>query len=103
MISAEATLNIEDRRGDSCSLPIRRLPRPGAMSLLLDHQHRAEARRPPSTCDCGYWPRARRLHLLRAHADEQRDEIRPASPVNVLGKIDGDPKVFKSVVRAGAR
>ena len=30
------------------------------------------------------------------------DEIRPASPVNVLGKIDGDPTVFKSV-RAGAK
>ena len=25
------------------------------------------------------------------------DEIRPASPVNVFGKIDGDPTVFKSV------
>jgi len=25
------------------------------------------------------------------------DEIRPASPVNVFGKIDGDPKVFKQV------
>ncbi|MFO7945595.1 MAG: cyclophilin-like family protein, partial [Armatimonadota bacterium] len=25
------------------------------------------------------------------------DEIRPASPVNVFGKIDGDPTVFSSV------
>jgi hypothetical protein len=30
------------------------------------------------------------------------DEIRPASAVNVVGRIVGDPTVFKTV-RAGAR
>ena len=30
------------------------------------------------------------------------DEIRPASAVNVFGKVDGDPTLFKNV-RAGAR
>lgn len=29
-------------------------------------------------------------------------EIRPADPVNVFGKIDGDPKVFKAV-RSGTK
>ncbi|MBC7288357.1 MAG: hypothetical protein H5T86_09995 [Armatimonadetes bacterium] len=30
------------------------------------------------------------------------DEIRPASPVTVFGKIEGDPRVFKSV-KAGTK
>jgi hypothetical protein len=30
------------------------------------------------------------------------DEIRPASPVNVVGRIVGDPKAFKAV-SAGTR
>ena len=30
------------------------------------------------------------------------DEIRPASAVNVVGRVVGDPKVFQTV-RAGAR
>jgi hypothetical protein len=36
---------------------------------------------------------------VEAHLNES--EIRPASPVNVVGRIAGDPKVFKAV-RAGS-
>ncbi|RLF63404.1 MAG: hypothetical protein DRN30_06635, partial [Thermoplasmata archaeon] len=49
---------------------------------------------PPGNALCIFWgptPASRRL-----------DEIRPASPVNILGKIVGDPKIF-SKVRSGER
>jgi hypothetical protein len=42
-------------------------------------------------------PRRRVLHLLRPHALEPGEEIRPASPVNVFGKLAGDPTIFKKV------
>jgi len=39
---------------------------------------------------------------IDAKADTWGDEIRPASPVNVVGRIVGDPKAFKAV-SAGTR
>ena len=48
--------------------------------------------------DVGYWPPGQALCLFFGPTPASRgDEIRPASPVNVLGKIDGDPTVLKSV------
>ena len=53
--------------------------------------------------DLGYWPPGRAFCIFfGATPASQGDECRPASPVNVLGRIDGDPRVFKTV-RAGAR
>ena len=37
---------------------------------------------------------------IEAKAETWGDEIRPASPVNVLGRVDGDATVFKKI-RAG--
>lgn len=48
--------------------------------------------------DLGYWPPGSALCIFFGPTPmSSGDEIRPASPVNVCGKIDGDPKVFQSV------
>jgi len=39
---------------------------------------------------------------IEAKAETWGDEIRPASPVNVVGRVSGDATVFKNV-RAGTR
>jgi hypothetical protein len=53
--------------------------------------------------DLGYWPPGNAFCIFFGPTPtSQGDEIRPASPVNVLGKIIGDPKVFKKV-KSGAK
>lgn len=53
--------------------------------------------------DLGYWPPGRAFCVFFGPTPMSRgDEIRPASPVNVVGRIVGDPKAFKAV-RAGTR
>ncbi len=52
--------------------------------------------------DVAYWPDGPSLCLFFGRTPASRgDEIRAASPVTVLGRIIGDPKVLKSV-RTGA-
>ncbi len=51
--------------------------------------------------DLGYWPPGRAFCIFFGPTPMSAgDEIRPASPVNVFGRIVGDPTVFKKV-RAG--
>jgi len=51
--------------------------------------------------DLGYWPPGQAFCIFfGATPASEGNEIRPASPVNVLGRVDGDPTVFKKV-RAG--
>jgi hypothetical protein len=53
--------------------------------------------------DLGYWPPGQAFCIFFGPTPASRgDECRPASPVNVFGRVDGDPRVFKSVP-AGAR
>jgi hypothetical protein len=53
--------------------------------------------------DLGYWPPGRAFCIFFGPTPaSQGDECRPASPVNVFGRIDGDPRVFETV-RAGTR
>ena len=48
--------------------------------------------------DLGYWPPGRAFCIFFGPTPASRgDEIRPASPVNVFGRVDGDPRVFKTV------
>lgn len=48
--------------------------------------------------DIAYWPPGNAFCIFFGRTPASLgNEIRPASPVNVVGKIDGDPKVFKSV------
>jgi len=53
--------------------------------------------------DLGYWPPGRAFCIFFGPTPaSQGTEIRPASPVNVVGRVDGDPTVFRKV-RAGTR
>ena len=53
--------------------------------------------------DLGYWPPGSAFCIFFGRTPaSQGDEIRPASPVNVVGKVRGDPTVFKAV-SSGAR
>jgi len=52
--------------------------------------------------DLGYWPPGQAFCIFFGPTPASRgDEIRPASAVNVFGRVLGDPKVFKKV-RSGA-
>jgi len=57
-----------------------------------------DAREVVEMADVGYWPPGTALCFFFGPTPASRgDEIRPASPVNVVGKIAGDPTVLKSV------
>jgi hypothetical protein len=48
--------------------------------------------------DIGYWPPGKAFCIFFGPTPASRgDEIRAASPVNVFGKVIGDPQVFNSV------
>ena len=48
--------------------------------------------------DLGYWPPGRAFCIFFGPTPASRgDEIRPASPVNVFGRVDGDATVFRRV------
>lgn len=49
--------------------------------------------------DIAYWPPGRALCIFFGPTPASRtpDEIRPASPVNVIGKVLGNPRVFRKV------
>ena len=48
--------------------------------------------------DLGYWPPGNAFCIFFGPTPNSRgDEIRPASAVNVFGKVVGDPTVLKSV------
>jgi hypothetical protein len=48
--------------------------------------------------DLGYWPPGSSFCIFFGPTPVSRgDEIRPASPVNVFGKVVGNPRVFKKV------
>ena len=48
--------------------------------------------------DLGYWPPGNAFCIFFGPTPASRgNEIRPASPVNVFGKVDGDSKIFKKV------
>ena len=53
--------------------------------------------------DLGYWPPGQAFCIFFGRTPASRgDEIRPASPVSVVGRVTGDARVFTRV-RAGTR
>ena len=53
--------------------------------------------------DLGYWPPGKAFCIFFGPTPASRgDEIRPASPVNVVGRVEGDPLAFKGVA-SGSR
>jgi hypothetical protein len=50
--------------------------------------------------DLGYWPPGKAFCIFFGQTPMSRpDEIRPASAVNVVGKVRGDVTLFKQVIR----
>ena len=67
------------------------------------HEPEDEAKAVVDMGDIGYWPPGNAFCIFFGPTPMSRGkEIRPASPVNVVGKIEGDARVFKQV-RGGAR
>lgn len=53
--------------------------------------------------DLGYWPVGHAFCIFFGRTPVSRgDEIRPASPVNIFGRLEGDPTIFKRV-RSGEK
>lgn len=48
--------------------------------------------------DLGYWPEGSAFCIFFGPTPISRgNEVRPASAVNIIGKVAGDPKIFKKV------
>ncbi|MGR3175930.1 MAG: cyclophilin-like family protein [Candidatus Scalindua sp.] len=48
--------------------------------------------------DLGYWPTGKAFCIFFGPTPaSQGDEIRPASAVNIVGRVEGDVEMFKSV------
>ncbi len=61
-----------------------------------------DAREVVSMGDVAFWPPGEALCLFFGPTPVSRgDEIRPASPVNAVGRIEGDATIFKQV-KSGA-
>jgi hypothetical protein len=50
--------------------------------------------------ELGYWPPGNAFCIFYgATPGSTEDRIEPASPVNPIGKVQGDPKIFRSLAR----
>ncbi len=89
------------------ALPFEGIARRWGEEVYFEIPVKAEAENPVEVVevgDIGYWPPGRALCIFfgPTPASFGPDEIRPASPVNPVGKILGDPKSFDAV-RDGER
>jgi len=106
-VSVEARLN-ESRTATAIwdRLPIEAKGETWGDEIYFDIGVRAAPESPREVVesgDLGYWPPGRAFCIFFGPTPMSRgDEIRPASAVNVVGRIAGDPAVFKRV-RAGTR
>jgi hypothetical protein len=64
----------------------------------VDLQLDATARELVQVGDLGYWPPGHAFCIFFGPTPISRgDEIRPAGPVNIVGRIIGEPRAFKAV------
>jgi len=57
-----------------------------------------DAKESVSLGDIAYWPPGKAMCLFFGKTPISRgDEIRPASPVNIIGKVEGDYKLLRKV------
>lgn len=101
-VSAEATLNDSDTaKAIQAALPIEAAAQTWGDEIYFSiglNIEPEDARATVDMGDLGYWPPGTAFCIFFGPTPMSTgDEIRPASPVNVLGKIDGDPTVFKAV------
>lgn len=62
------------------------------------HRDEENAKATVGPGDLGYWPPGNAFCIFYGPTPMSRgDEIRPASPVNIVGKVVGDAKAFKQV------
>ncbi len=62
------------------------------------HRDEENAKATVGLGDLGYWPPGNAFCIFYGPTPMSRgDEIRPASPVNIVGKIVGDATLFKQV------
>ncbi len=67
------------------------------------HRDEEDAQAVVEMGDLGYWPPGNAFCIFFGPTPASHgDEIRPASPVNVVGRVEGDATVFKRVP-SGAR
>jgi len=106
-VSASAELN--DSKTASAiwdTLPIEAKAETWGDEIYFGIPVRAEADRAKEVValgDLGYWPPGHAFCVFFGPTPASRgDEIRPASPVNVVGRVSGDATVFKNV-RVGTR
>lgn len=65
------------------------------ISVYLDEE---DAQEVVDMGDLGFWPPGHAFCIFFGRTPVSRgNEIRPASPVNVFGKVEGDPTVFARV------
>lgn len=104
-VSAEAELFVES--SESAKLIFDALPVTGHANLWGDEIYFAipvscglgpEARDTVDLGDLGYWPTGKAFCIFFGPTPmSSGSEIVPASAVNVVGRVAGDPKLFKKV------
>lgn len=104
-VSAEATLNDTDTASAIASaLPIQASANTWGDEIYFGipvDVGLEDGRETVDLGDLGYWPPGRAFCIFFGRTPASRgEEIRPASAVTVIGRIEGDATVFKQV-RAG--
>ena len=104
-VSADATLD-DSATADAvwAALPLAVAGQTWGDEIYFGIPVKAAAESPRETVDMGdlaYWPPGSAFCIFFGPTPASRGaEIRPASPVNVFGRVTGDPTIFKKV-RAG--
>jgi hypothetical protein len=106
-VSAEATLNdSRTARAIWDALPIEAKAQTWGDEIYFAigvSEAEDSARETVELGDLGYWPPGHAFCIFFGPTPASHgDEIRPASPVNVVGSVAGDARVFKRA-RSGAR
>ena len=106
-VSAEATLNdSETAKKIRDALPIEASANTWGDEIYFSIPVQAESENPVEAVELGdiaYWPPGTAFCIFFGPTPASRgSEIRPASAVNPLGKIQGDPRIFKKV-RSGEK
>src|SRR6185503_4723665 len=101
-VSAEARLNDSKTAGAIWdALPIEAKGQTWGDEIYFDIGLTApleQARDVVDVGDLAYWPPGQAFCIFFGRTPaSQGDECRAASPVNVVGRVIGDPKVFKNV------
>jgi len=101
-VTADAVLNdTATARKIASALPLRAQANKWGDEVYFSIPVQCPSENPQETValgDLGYWPPGNAFCIFFGRTPDSRgDEIRPASAVNVFGKVVGDPKVFRSV------